>query len=797
MVRIVNRARTRAAAAHRSDEGFSLPELLVSIALLAILASVGLSIYHAANRGLPNFEQRADQHSDLLDATTLMNRDVDDAVNLREATASTFTVVVIRDGACNVITYTADAAAGTLTRKVVFYEQRACRGPSTERVQAVVKARLTSGAPFVYWGESPSVPIPTPVQDLRNVREVEWNLTAAPYENREAPDMVQQGGAVYTGLGESQGDGTPQLQALRPLLTVTTPVPGRDAPVLTWQDPSPEATVGWIIRRANQPEGTAPVSFQTIATINDKSTLTWTDTSLTAGERARYVVMAVLADGATGPGSNSVDTGLRPATPTGVTATGHPDSIAVSWNPASGATGYDVYRDGLLVHNVPLCPMDLAVCTAPPTTSWTDATGYGHSHTYQVVATNRWELALVTGAQDGRVPVGTPVGQAYAAGTVRLASQVTAASAAFTAPATPTLTATPTTTWTTVLGRQFAPWQGTGPVNKSGQTRDREWTVETATLAGQFGPLFTAVPGSTPTQTHTARTPGATDRYRMRSCNNVGCSPWTNAVSAMQRPPRPLACTVSGATTRSLSVTVNGVAMESAATGFEVVGGTGAPTGTGVQALPVFTVNQLTHGTTHTFTARVRNASTAGGGWSDAVTCSGSTAVLTAPAPTCTATVHDGVEPGSITISGGQQVKLGSGGAWLPGPQRYNGLSDGWFTGWALNAATDGYNSVTASDACPSQQITAFVPSPWSGTAPDCPGPAGWYVGPTSTWGWQVRRDTASTCALRTIVTMHGYQVTGVPEGTVLSTYRYTIGSGSSTWTQLSGEPRNAVVFWP
>lgn len=785
--------------AQRGDEGVTLVEILVVMFLAVIVAGIGGSILHAMTRGTSSYEDRVDVVTDVQDANVTLNRDVDDAINLRRATAQELELVVVRDGKCNVRHYLADPNTGTLSVTTQFYEQRSCRGPSSERTQDLVKARFTSTTTFTYWGEA-TIPIPTPVQDLRNVRAIEWHLAAEPYDDKTAPTYELSSSAVYTGLGESAGDGTPRLQAQRPLLTLTTPLPGRDAPVLAWTDPTPELTAYYVIRRSEGPEGRPADPAFTVFTTPDASMTTWTDLTLPAGHAARYWVVAMLRDGAPGPASNAVDAGLRPSTPTGVTATGQPASIAVSWTAVSGATGYDVYRDGALAGQVATCPrdphsLDGSVCTTPPATSWTDETGAGHSHVYQVVATSRWEALVSTGNAASRVPVGTPVTAPGAGGTTRLASAVTAGSGAFTAPAAPGLGVTPRADWSNYLARSFAPWVGSGPTSKGGQHRDRTIEIQTATLTGPYQPLWTWS-GSTPNGVHADRPAGATTRYEARACNAVGCSDWVEK-SALQRPPAALSCSTGAPTTRSLQVVVNPAVMESTATGYEVTGGTGTPIGGGVRASGVFDIDQLTHATSHGFTARVRNGSPANGGWSDPVNCAGATLVLTAPAPTCSVTVHDSQDPGSITISGGQQVRLGSGGTWYGSPQRYNGLGDGWYTGWALNTASDGYNSVSATDACPARQVTPFVPSNWSGTAPDCPGPAGWYISPTSTWGWQVRRATKTTCELRTTVTRYGADILEVPEGTQLSLYRYVIGSGSATWTQLSGEPRSAYVFWP
>lgn len=805
------------------DEGISLVEILVVMGLVAVLAAVILPMFHFMTQEKPRFEDRVDLNTDLQDAQLTINRDVDDAINIRTADAQELELVVIRDGACNVRHYVADPAVGKLTVTTTFFEQRACRGPSSERVQDLVKARYTSTGTFTYWGESPTIPIPAPVQDLRNVRAVQWNLSGAPYGNRDAPDIELSSSAVYTGLGESQGDGTPQVQALRPLLTVTTAIVGRDAPVLTWTDATPELTVSYVVRRAEAYEGTRLAPPLTVATVPAGVT-TWTDTGLAPGQVAVYVVLANLTDGAIGPASNSVVAGLRPSTPTGVTATGHPGSIAVTWNPVPGATAYDVYRDGELRGQIPACPrsagsLDRAVCTAPAVTTWTDGpgesgwtgSGYGHSHTYAVVATNRWEAGLTAGSQDGRVPLGTPVGATFTAGTVRLASAVTAASGAFTAPAQPGIAVTPRADWSNLVARSFAPWVGAGPTSKAGVHRDRTIEVQAATLSGPWQALWTWA-GSTPNGVHGARPAGATTRYQLRACNDVGCSGWT-AASALQRPPAPASCTASAGTTRSLQVTINPTAMESSATGYVLAGGTAASgysvTGTGVSAGPVFAVDQLRDATSHSFSAQTRNASPANGGLSDPVACGGSTADLVAYAPSVS-TTGGGVAPVTVrvTASGGgssagtwsHEVKFGSGGTPLAGSTRaYTESDPGSVSGYGRTVATDGVNNAQSAWVYGGAvTVTDPYPSPWGSSAPGCPS-LQIYVPPTSAATFTIRRASSTQCQVRWTLTTYGADGVTKFVGDVVDTGSYTLGSGATAFIRTggSGVYPMSPLWWP
>lgn len=841
------RARVR-----RDDRGMTMVEMLIVTVMVGIAAGLIAKGVHEMTRHAEQMAESREAHSQVRAVNGRLLRDVTDALTLRVADSNRLVLTVVRDDVCNVLDYAVDAT-GVMTRTTTFYEHEECNGASEEKQETVLPWG-TNPAPFSFFNER-DFRTSTPVQFTRMIKRIGWSLqtTSPVYKIVKGYPSA----AAFTGVGEAAGTGTEMIQAGQPILSLdkTEFVEGVGHPVLEWTDPTPTVTASWAIFRQLTVEGGSSSPWTQLTWIGTPTTLTWTDATVPLGSRATYAVQAILTDDSVGPTSNAVVTGRRPAGTT-VTVTGQPTSLQVTWPAVTGATAYDLYRDGDLL------------ATLGDVLTYTDATGYGHSHAYRVVPVNRWEAKHTTGTEDGRLDPAdaTHVAtKAYTGGVVRLVSP---AMGGFTAPAAPTITATPSTTWTTVVARTYAGWTGAGPTTLAGVSRDRGWVVERASLSGGFAALWGEATAAS--QTHTGRTPGATDRYRAQTCNASGCSPWGSA-SALQRPPAPASCTTSGATTRSMGVTVNAAAMESSVTGYRVEVGDPDSTGRGEQASNVFTIDLLSHSSGYTFEAQTKNASPAGGGWSDVRTCAGTTAVLgvsitgassstrsiTASMSTTngsssnltlegvrtdwnvtsatwdplpdgtsyllTARNSDGYnETATQVIVATQVLAIGapscsvSGGgaapasmsisAWGPAgaswheyspAQSQSNLGEGTHSGSARAVITDGFNTSRSGwTGCGSVTVT-FTPSGWGSSAPGCPVPSGWYVTPESSWNWEVRRATSTSCGLRTYVTAQGEINTGTPAGTVTRTYSYTLGSGAGAFTQLTGPAMTAGVFWP
>lgn len=909
--------RQRQVPAARSEAGVTLVELLVVMAILGVLSAIVVSSIMWATRTTTSQSRNSVLWSRMQDATTQLVRDVNDASAITVATPNTMTTRVVRDNLCQERAWVADSATMRLSVTTTFYAQAECTGPSTSSTTRFIgnntvgtndvgtnPTRLLAnpdGKTFTFYNESSDTPLTGEV-DPDRVRRVEWTLLAEAGEGYR--DQTLTSGASFIGQGSvDSGNGQVAVSvaptlclALRtgtgkcpavvapnvgapPALT-TGKIEGVDAPVLQWVDNSTTKALSWTVYRVANADGAPTTTWKQVGFIPDPARTYWADTTgysndpLKAGYTAQYIVRATTAAGF-GPTSTQVKTGLRPPV-SAVTATGSATSIAVSWARTTGATGYDVYRDGLLAKRI----------TEGDTLTWTDGpgqsgwtgTGYGHSHVYQVAATNAWEAHLTSGIDFGttidedinRLALGAGASATYTGAGRILTPANDLAAGAFTAPDAPDIsTLTANTDWSNTLTRALTPWIGSGPTAKAGVSRDRAWEVRTHATAAGWADLWTAsgeVPGPTVSKVHAGIPAGTWAFYQARTCNAIGCSPYSSETSILQRPPTP-SCTTSGATTRSMGVTVNPAAMPDStylAYDVDVVSAPGEPTNTDATASSARVVDQLTHSTTDTFTASSQNGSPANGGWSDqSPACAGTTAVLgvsitdvwsttrtmnatmavvngsassftlesvrtdnnvttdswdplqdgsaftltarntdgynnvatqlgvntqplaTPGPPVCSASLTDGSAPGSIYVSGGDQVKLGSGGTAYASPRSYGGLGAGTYVAYARNINSDGYNAHGSSwDSCGGLTVVDPYPSAWGDRA-GCPGIAV-YVSAGDPYTYNVRRTGTNTCQGRQVITPAGYDQGLGDAGTPVAYYSNTVDSPGA-WVKTSG----------
>lgn len=689
------------------DQGLTLVELLVAMAIFAVVVTVAVKVIVAATDATMRFQRNSAMWSRILDANTQILNDVTDGSTITVAEANQLSIQVVRNDKCQLRTWNADTAAQTLEVTTVAFEQAQCTGPSTTATQrfiglnAVGKTATANGthptqylstATFAYYDSFSDTPQEFPV-DPDRVMRVGWTLTARVDDGYNPKTMTSaqtftKRGAVASGNGDIIDPKTPLLcNAIRlvaqgatcgtqaPTSAATGKIEGVDHPIVQWVDNSPAGlTSGWTVMRRANPEGmndTAPgyTGWQYVL-IMPANITTYTDIGLPAGYTATYMVIASNNGGGVGPNSNTVVTGTRPAAPT-LTAIGAATSITLTWTRPTGTTaGYDLYRDGILAGQI----------TDPAITTWTDGpgqygwtgTGYNHAHSYQVVAVNRWEAALTTGSQTGRLALGATATTVYGGATRALSSAATA----YTAPAAASLAGAANTDRTTGLTWTPQAWIGTGPVPTV------TWHVTYRSSTEGAGDVWA---GTASSWTHGARPAGRWSEYQVYGTDGSGTGPGSGWARFWQRPDTP-SCSIAGATTRSLTVAagLGATADESYPTLYVRDAGSNDWQSNG------FTFDPLVDGGHYGY----RVYTTGAGGVSDQGYCDGWTPVLPTPGPPgCSANVNDGEAPGVITVAGGDQVKLGSGGTVHSSPRTFSALSAGTYYGYARSINSDGYNT--------------------------------------------------------------------------------------------------------
>ena len=685
----------------RDERGVTLVELLIAMVVMAVLGAVVTSAVMWGNRTTTSQTRNANLWADIQDASTQLVRDVNDASRISAAGPNELTALVVRDDKCQARAWVADPVAKQLTVTTTFYAQADCSGPSSEKVTRIVgnnavgtnaagtnPTLYTAATTFSFFESQSDTALPTPIETDRITR-VTWTLLAQADPTYRVQKLTS--GAAFTGRGAvAAGTGT-VANAKAPLLCLSLrapvaascgPIPGAatgkvegvDHPVLQWAVDAGSATLtqSWTVFRIANPEGTPAGTGTTwtyLMSLPNTAT-SYTDVSLPAGYTAKYIVRATIPSGV-GPSSNEIVTGLRPVAPA-VTANGAATSIAVTWTAPTGATGYDVFRDGILAKSV----------TAGSTLAWTDqpgesgwaGSGYGHTHYYKVVATNRWDNRLTSATDSGRLALGANVATAYG-GAARL---VSAQAGDYTAPAAPGLAASAgdrvsNLSWTAPA------WVGSGP---TGQVTSWVVSYRSSTEAAA---VITSPAASTTTFTHNGRPAGRYSVYQVHAVNSSGNgtpSAWSGAV--WQRPSTP-SCTTSGITTRSIVAGANALAAtaDEGYSNYNVRLGSDPWKGNGTNFDP------LNQSTTYTFGVQVSG----NGGWSDQGSCTGTTGTLATPGaratPVCSYSWTDSSAPGGYGIVA---VTAGV----YPGGQTRSGLSAGSYRGSAYSAGyanTDGYNS--------------------------------------------------------------------------------------------------------
>lgn len=766
------------------DAGLTLAETLVAMGLVVILFAVGITLLGGINHAKAKLDDETTVENSQLNATDALYQDVTSAVSLVDAEADKMVVDVVRarNGSSDPdqpaltcerrtwqvtdpVTVSSKVASGVtwrganLTVTTERYSSPSCSGGFTSTTSQTVIANhdLTQLTPFSFYTKwAPDTPMSMPAQPssptnfdgIDDVASMKVDVTS------QSPAMTTNrplvSGAAF-GKFVAPGSGVVAQQAKAPILRVVTTAaadaatgaPARDAgvsaPVLSWTDSTANIAAGWAVFALRYPTGTPDGTrgqYQQVGYVinGDPSqlsqTLTWTDNDLPAGSTGQYVVAAVSSAQKTGPDSNMVTTGLRPAAPT-LTVKGKATEIDLSWTAPAGAGTYDVYRDGTLYASL------------GNVTSWVDPTGVANAHVYEVVASNRWEAAWWCGSDSCRASLGIPDSSATGqTGSKRVLSNKPSA---WTAPIAPTAVhaANRTQPDTTVdLGWTAPTWVGDATTVAAAKAAVR-YQVDRSSTHVRTG--LNAV-----STTDTGAPRGATSGWVVSASTVAGTNepafdhlvdssvPAASASTSMLTWPGAPTCTASlngggQPSTRAATITSTGPSGQTVSGHHLKLSADGS-----TQTANSAAWTQLSDGTAYTWNAQAYNAAGNGpygancGVTTDPLrisiaSTSASTRTITASASATNGTSRN------ITLEGVSTID-GTSGSWDP-------LHDG--TGFTVTARnTDGYNNAVAQKAV----STATLPAPAapSFATPTCSGSAAGLAPTTLSWSKSSGSDWAA-----------------------------------------------------
>lgn len=743
-----------------TDRGLTLPELLVAMLISTVIIATGVSLLSSTFRVAASTQTRGDLWSSMTNTSVQLIRDVNDGTKIVTSEPRHLAVQVVRDGKCQTRDW--EVVDSELISTTTFYDANSCSGGSTERKVVVIKGGLSRFEFTYYSSASIDNALPAPVSP-GVVNRVGWSMSATPGDSTAV--LKLESGAAFTGRGAST-DGTGKigdpLAGFLSVITNSSGIEGVSAPVLSWNDATPELTQGWAIYRTSYPDGSDPASSAGWVQVAYLPTatpapgvMTYTDRTLPRGYTGIYVVRATVPEGY-GPSSNQRATGMRPSA-AAVTSDGAPTAITLYWTAPVGATGYDIYRtDGGATATTPELYRRWYDIKASATKSgsgsalrwtWTDTLPAGRAHTYSVVPVNRWERLATTSSQTASLPVGEALAKTYAGGTgttQKVVRDVSNLTNSFTSPAAPTIALTANADWSNGIAYTPAPWSGGGGATVTAPTRaadagahrDRGWETQEKRRSGDAWSNLWAGGGEVPRGTtskvaaYTQASVGGQYRfYQARTVNTSGPSAWGGTQNVLQRPAAPsCVATPTGLTTRQITVVGTPAPSDAPRLSSRTYnnGREGVAWYSHEGSETTVTFDRMSHNTVHGFRQKTRNASPANSGWSDASgKCDTKTAELrvwlsdgSSTTRSVAARLHNaGGNSASITVEGFQtQPSSGGGVAHTFGEAPGPGLNHN--SAFTLTARlSDGYNDVSYQDAIRTRELPAPVISDgWSDT---------------------------------------------------------------------------------
>lgn len=376
----------------KSESGFTLIEILVAVALLAIVSIVVTSTILNASQSNDKFARGTMNESQLVDSTSLITREVSLATNIVQAGDDNIVMDTLESGVPyreHFFMWMGSPAANpsdlgvdqnfitkyginttTFPKVPTLMEYKVANG---DTANPIIRTLIdgyspgTSPSPiFRYFdGDNNEVTLDTttylvPPANLTNIKRVELRFTSY-ITGRDLPmEMATSAvprSAVMQGTSPTRlGDKVITLPA--PFLQGTLP-PGTTTAHLSWG--SIAGATGYTIYRENRLQPTNP---QVAALIPDGSTTTFDDINRTWGEDYTYSITASGPAGVS-PLSNKITLTVVPDKTKFINFnTLQPEPVVnftvardlknqLTWQAMNGATGYTLYRAGVQIYRGP------------------------------------------------------------------------------------------------------------------------------------------------------------------------------------------------------------------------------------------------------------------------------------------------------------------------------------------------------------------------------------------------------------------------------------------------------------
>lgn len=399
----------------KSESGFTLIEILVAIALLAIVSIVVTSTVLNATQSNDKFARGTMNESQLVDSTSLITREVSLSTNIVQAGDDNLVMDTLEAGLPykehffmwmgspatnpgdlgvdqNFITkYGINTA--TFPKVPTLMEYKVANGDTANPIIRTLIDGYSPGtsasAIFKYFdAQNNQIALDAtsylvPAANLTNVKRVELRFTSY-ITGRDLPMEMATSAVPRSAVLQ----GTAPVSLGTPLVTIAAPylqgtlAPGTTTAKLSWG--AIAGATGYTLYRENRLQATNP---QVAAIIPDGSTTTFDDINRAWGEDYTYSITASGPAGVS-PLSNKITLTVVPDKTKFINFnTKQPEPVAnftvardlknqLTWQAMNGATGYTLYRAGVQIYR-------------GTSTTWADTgRNFGDVTTYTVLAYN-------------------------------------------------------------------------------------------------------------------------------------------------------------------------------------------------------------------------------------------------------------------------------------------------------------------------------------------------------------------------------------------------------------------------